>query len=93
LRGHFVLRAIGKRFRKDRTAGCEKVVGIRFALDSSLEGDGFELPVPRRKGRGFPQHSGHCGGIGGALKRYHLMVQPFFFCASNHSIEPGWGRV
>src|ERR1700731_2206584 len=37
LRGHFVLRAIGKRFRKDRTAGCEKVVGIRFALDSSLE--------------------------------------------------------
>jgi hypothetical protein len=32
-----VLRAIGKRFRKDRTAGCEKVVGIRFALDSSLE--------------------------------------------------------
>jgi len=31
LRGHFVLRAIGKRFRKDRTAGCEKVVGIRFA--------------------------------------------------------------
>ena len=36
LRGHFVLRAIGKRFRKDRTAGCEKVVGIRFALDSSL---------------------------------------------------------
>ena len=37
LRGHFVLRAIGKRFRKDRTARCEKVVGIRFALDSSLE--------------------------------------------------------
>ena len=46
LSGHFVLRAIGKRFRKDRTAGCEKVVGIRFALDSSLEGDGFELSVP-----------------------------------------------
>jgi len=47
LSGHFVLRAIGKRFRKDRTAGCEKVVGIRFALDSSLEGDGFEPSVPR----------------------------------------------
>jgi hypothetical protein len=47
LRGHFVLRAIGKRFRKDRTAGCEKVVGIRFALDSSLEGGGFEPSVPR----------------------------------------------
>jgi hypothetical protein len=46
LSGHFVLRAIGKRFRKDRTAGCEKVVGIRFALDSSLEEAGFELPVP-----------------------------------------------
>jgi hypothetical protein len=67
--------------------------GVEFAPDSPLEGDGFELPVPRRKSRGFPQHSGHCGGIGEALKRYHLMVQPFFFCASNHSIEPGWGRV
>jgi hypothetical protein len=29
----------------------------------------------------------------GALKRYHLMVQPFFFCASDHSTEPGWGTV
>ena len=47
LSGHFVLRAIGKRFRKDRTAGCEKVVGIRFALDSSLEQAGFEPSVPR----------------------------------------------
>jgi hypothetical protein len=47
LREHFVLRAIRKRFRKDRTAGCEKVVGIGFALDSSLEGDGFEPSVPR----------------------------------------------
>jgi hypothetical protein len=46
LRGHFVLRAIGKRFRKDRTAGCEKVVGIRFALDSSLEEARFEPSVP-----------------------------------------------
>jgi hypothetical protein len=26
-------------------------------------------------------------------KRYHVMVQPFFFCISNHSIEPGWGGV
>jgi hypothetical protein len=35
-------------------------------------------------------------GIAGywrARKRYHLMVQPLFFCASNHSIEPGWGTV
>jgi hypothetical protein len=66
---------------------------VKFALDSLLEGNGFELPVPRHKSRGFPQRSGQCGGIGGALKRYHLMVQPFFFCASNHSIEPGWGTV
>src|SRR5258706_360250 len=35
-----------QRFRKDRTAGCEKVVGIRFALDSSLEQRRFELSVP-----------------------------------------------
>jgi hypothetical protein len=32
-------------------------------------------------------------GIGGAVTRYHLIVQPFFFCALNHSIEPGWGTV
>jgi hypothetical protein len=38
-----------RRVRKDRTAGCEKVVGIRFALDSSLEEGGFELSVPGGK--------------------------------------------
>ena len=27
-------------------------------------------------------------GLEGALKRYYPIVQPFFFCASNHSIEP-----
>jgi|SRR5580704_1504016 hypothetical protein len=42
--------------------------GSRFAADSMLEGDGFELPVPRHS-RGFAQHSGHCGGIGEAAKR------------------------
>ena len=26
--------------------------------DSSLEGDGFELPVPRQESPGFPTHSG-----------------------------------
>jgi hypothetical protein len=45
-----VLRAIGKRFRRDRTAGREKVVGIRFASDSSLEGSGFEPSVPSERG-------------------------------------------
>ena len=65
----------------DDTAGPEPIIGstsfvacaraevthliTEFARDSLLEGDGFELPVPRRKSRGFPQHS---GGIGGALK-------------------------
>ena len=34
-----------RRVRKDRTAGCEKVVGIRFALDSSLEGAVTSEPV------------------------------------------------
>jgi acetyl-CoA acetyltransferase len=37
---------------------------VRFAADSPLEGDGFELPVPRHKSREFPQHSGRrlvCG--------------------------------
>ena len=32
-------------------------------------------------------------GIGRTLKRYHLIVQPFFFCASSHSFEPGAGTV
>ena len=31
---------------------------LRFARDSPLEADGFELPVPRLKSREFPQHSG-----------------------------------
>ena len=39
----------------------------RFAIKPPAEGDGFELLVPRHKSRGFPQHSGHCGGIGGLL--------------------------
>ena len=52
----------------------------KFAVGSPLEGDGFELLVPRHKSRGFPSIPGIAGGIGGALKRYHLMVQPFFFC-------------
>ena len=65
--------------------------GNRKFVDSPLEGDGFELLVPRHKSGGFPQHSGHCGGIGGARKRYHLIVEPLFFCAWNH--EPGWGTV
>jgi hypothetical protein len=48
-----------------------------------------------------------CGFVDAVSQRYaqvidithlHLgagaaMVQPFFFCASNHSIEPGWGTV
>jgi len=53
----------------------------RFAPDSPLEGDGFELLVPRHKSLGFPQHSGHGGGSTGSLKRHHLILQPFFFCA------------
>jgi hypothetical protein len=36
---------------------------IGFALDSPLEGDGFELLVPRRKSRGFSKHSGHRGWL------------------------------
>ena len=42
-------------------------LGIKFAMDSLLEGDGFELLVPRHKSRGFPQHSGHLGVPAGLL--------------------------
>src|SRR5262249_5904570 len=40
---------------------------IRRETDCLLEGDGFELPVPWHKNRGFPQHSGHGGGSTGLL--------------------------
>jgi hypothetical protein len=30
-----------------------------FAPDSPLEGDGFELLVPRHESRGFPKHPEH----------------------------------
>ena len=39
----------------------------RKFVDSPLEGNGFELLVPRHKSRGFPQHSGHGGGSTGLL--------------------------
>jgi hypothetical protein len=41
----------------------------------------------------FRSIPGIAGVSAGLLKRYHLMVLPFFFCTSNHSIEPGWGTV
>src|SRR5580700_9419732 len=71
LRGHFVLRAIGKRFRKDRTAGCEKVVGIRFALDSSLEEARFEPSVPLWLGAFTRSKTSMSGpvGVGGLFHR------------------------
>jgi hypothetical protein len=36
---------------------------IGFALDSPLEGDGFELLVPRHESPGFPKHPGHRGWL------------------------------
>ena len=47
--------------------GFVRIEKVGFAMDSPLERDGFELPVPRHKSREFPQHSGHCGGLGGLL--------------------------
>ena len=41
----------------------------------------------------FRSIPGMTGDRRGSLKRHHLIVQPFFFCASNHTIEPGWGTV
>ena len=64
-----MLRAIGKRFRKDRTAGCEKVVGIRFALDSSLEGRvSCELVSENAKFPASWEYTGNFidSGLGGA---------------------------
>src|SRR6516164_9858599 len=53
-------------------------------------GDGFELPVRGTKSRGFPQHSGHCGSIGGLL--YHLMVHSLFACVLSHSYRARLGH-
>jgi hypothetical protein len=75
-----------------KTADAAPPPRNRWFVDSPLEGDGFELLVPRHKSRGFPQHFGHCGGIGGALKRYHLMAQPLSSCALNHSIDQAGAR-
>ena len=52
---------------------CSNLIGkaafaqIKFATDSPLGGDGFELLVPRHKSRRFPQHSGHLGVSAGLL--------------------------
>jgi hypothetical protein len=54
-------------FRADIPSPLSHLEGDREFADSPLEGDGFELLVPRHKSRGFPQHSGHYGGIGGLL--------------------------
>jgi hypothetical protein len=35
---------------------------VKFAVDSLLEGDGFELPVPEREDRGFEPRSVACEG-------------------------------
>ena len=50
-----------------RRIGPATRVGGRSLRDSPLEGNGFELLVPRHKSRGFPQHSGHGGGSTGLL--------------------------
>jgi hypothetical protein len=47
----------------------------KFA-DSPLEGDGFELLVPRRKSRGFPQHSGHLGVSALPRRRKQIGTSP-----------------
>ena len=61
----FVLSAVGT--ISSLAASRPWRAGVRFAADSALEGDGFELLVPRHKSRGFPQHSGHGGGWAGLL--------------------------
>ena len=43
---------------------------VWFAHDSALEGDGFELLVPRHEIRGFPRHPGHRGLALRRRKRY-----------------------
>src|ERR1700719_2724460 len=64
--------------KSGQPAGCEKVVGIRFALDSSLEGDGFEPSVPARKSR-FLLRKANCGTERGQPKRV------VFLCGTNGS--------
>jgi len=60
------IRLSAVRARGSQEAG-RRSRGVEFAPDSPLEGDGFELLVPRHKSRGFPQHSGHLGVPAGLL--------------------------
>src|SRR5215831_9031666 len=53
--------------RSARGRGDDPGVSGRKFADSSLEGDGFKLPVPRHKSRGFAQHSGIAGASAGLL--------------------------
>ena len=52
--------------RLEALAGPAPLLRDRKFADSSVEGDGFELLVPRHKSRGFPEHSGHCGVLAGS---------------------------
>jgi hypothetical protein len=59
---------------------------VRFAIDSPVEGDGFELSLPGHRElcwRGPPLPA--CEGLGA--------VQRDFFCSACHCIEPGCHTV
>ena len=71
---------------RDNASGTENLQTPRWReMDSNFSSTAAQKPRISAAFRALR-------GIGGALKRYHLILQPFF-CASNHSIEPGWGAV
>ena len=58
-------------------------------MDSLVEGDmDSNFRYRGKKALDFRSIPG-IAGYRRALKRYQLIVRAFFFCGSNHSIEPG----
>ena len=65
----------------------------QFVGDSPLEGDGFELLVPRHKSRGFPQHSGHLGVSAGLLNGSAFLLlrfEPLHRARLGHGLSGLW---
>ena len=74
-------------------ARAGSILPVRFVADSLLEGDGFELLVPRHKSRGFPQHSGHLGVSAGLLNGSAFLLlrfEPLHRARLGHGLSRLW---
>ena len=67
---------------------------FKFAPDSPLEGNGFELLVPRHKSGGFPQHCGGSAGLlngtTGLFSLFLLHFEPLHRAGLGHGLNRLW---